>query len=307
MNAANADCGVVILNYNDYETTRNLLDRIKGYESLSHIVVVDNHSTDDSYQRLCEHESEKVKVLLAPGNDGYSKGNNIGVRYLIENTDDGIICIANSDVEFEEELVVRILGQFARRPDYAVITGLQVRADGSVAGHPFWPEYSVREWLAHELSGGRLLRHVIRRENYIERKLAGDKPFFSVGAVEGSLFFIRRNDFERIGLFDEGVWFYYEEDMIAKKIKRIGKKIGVDSAVRYIHYGSGTTSKVFVSHEKIDHMFRSSVYCFNHYLSENRLLQGLNYMICYAKRIENILVMCVKKKMKTDIMKNKCF
>lgn len=39
--------GIVILNYNDSETTINLIRHIKGFFSLSKIVVVDNASTDD--------------------------------------------------------------------------------------------------------------------------------------------------------------------------------------------------------------------------------------------------------------------
>ena len=44
--------GMVIINYNDYETTEILLNNIKEYDSLDSIVIVDNHSTDDSYKLL---------------------------------------------------------------------------------------------------------------------------------------------------------------------------------------------------------------------------------------------------------------
>lgn len=44
--------GVVILNYNDAETTLHLCDLIRGYSAIDHIAVVDNLSPDGSYETL---------------------------------------------------------------------------------------------------------------------------------------------------------------------------------------------------------------------------------------------------------------
>ena len=41
--------GMVILNYNDYETTFDMINQIKDYKILNHIIIVDNHSTDLKY------------------------------------------------------------------------------------------------------------------------------------------------------------------------------------------------------------------------------------------------------------------
>ena len=35
--------GMVILNYNDYETTYDMIQQIKDYKILDHIVIVDNN------------------------------------------------------------------------------------------------------------------------------------------------------------------------------------------------------------------------------------------------------------------------
>ena len=75
--------GIVILNYNDYETTINMLNSIKDYDSLDHIVVVDNKSTDNSYEVLKPYESKKIDVIQSKSNKGYSYGNNVGIKYLL--------------------------------------------------------------------------------------------------------------------------------------------------------------------------------------------------------------------------------
>ena len=139
-------CGIVILNYNDYDMTSNLLNIIHRFDSLDKIVVVDNHSTDDSYKKILEYESDKVVVIRALENGGYSKGNNLGIRYLINNTDVDIIGIANSDVEFNDDFVEKIKKRFEKRNNYSIISGLQVDANGNVGSHPFWPEYTILQY-----------------------------------------------------------------------------------------------------------------------------------------------------------------
>ena len=44
--------GMCIVNYNDYETTKTLIDNVKNYKCLDKIVIVDNKSTDDSLSKL---------------------------------------------------------------------------------------------------------------------------------------------------------------------------------------------------------------------------------------------------------------
>ena len=47
----------VIVNYNDYKTTKRLIDNIKDYKVIDDIYVVDNHSSDDSYDKLKEYHN----------------------------------------------------------------------------------------------------------------------------------------------------------------------------------------------------------------------------------------------------------
>ena len=73
---------IVILNYNDYETTSCMLNQIKDYKSLDLIVIVDNKSKDNSYNKLKKYENNKVKIIQTKENKGYANGNNYGLKYL---------------------------------------------------------------------------------------------------------------------------------------------------------------------------------------------------------------------------------
>ena len=53
-------CGVVILNYNEYALTAELLSSIKDCPEIDNIVFVDNASADDSYSLLQKHTNPKI-------------------------------------------------------------------------------------------------------------------------------------------------------------------------------------------------------------------------------------------------------
>ena len=55
---------MVIVNYNDYKTTKRLLDNVKNYKILKEIVVVDNKSTDDSLENLQRLKNKKITIYF---------------------------------------------------------------------------------------------------------------------------------------------------------------------------------------------------------------------------------------------------
>ena len=82
-------CGLIVLNYNDFNTTEKLLNAIKNYDALDKIVVVDNKSPDGSFEKLLKFQSDKISVIQSPKNGGYSYGNNFGTKYLLSNSQGG--------------------------------------------------------------------------------------------------------------------------------------------------------------------------------------------------------------------------
>ena len=115
----------VILNYNDAGTVENLVRRIKDYRCVDRIVVVDNASTDDSWQRLQElaaSAGNKVTVIHAEKNGGYGAGNNLGIRYAVERNKATHVLIANPDVFFTESCVLRLARIFQKHPEAGIVT-----------------------------------------------------------------------------------------------------------------------------------------------------------------------------------------
>ena len=64
--------GIVIVNYNDYESTFKLVENIKKYKIIEKIVIVDNNSREEEKEKLRTIKHNKVKIIENSENKGYS-------------------------------------------------------------------------------------------------------------------------------------------------------------------------------------------------------------------------------------------
>lgn len=96
----------VILHYMSYEFTKNCIDSILvniSYPNYS-IIIVDNHSPNDSVQLLREkyNDNSKIVILLNPSNLGFAKGNNLGYLYAKNRLHSKYVIAANNDTIFSQ-------------------------------------------------------------------------------------------------------------------------------------------------------------------------------------------------------------
>src|SRR5947209_2414019 len=100
----NSVCAVV-LNYINYDQTilcvRDLLAQDHPFLD---VVVVDNHSPNESLARLVEAFTgeRKVQVLSTDHNLGYAGGNNYGARSRLEHGAVDFLLIINNDVRLPD-------------------------------------------------------------------------------------------------------------------------------------------------------------------------------------------------------------
>lgn len=92
---------VVILNYHAYWETEKCVSSIQEKKlRVSHIVIVDNASDNESYQVLsCKYfNAGDITVLRTHKNYGFAKGNNIGIRYARTILGADYVLLLNSDI-----------------------------------------------------------------------------------------------------------------------------------------------------------------------------------------------------------------
>ena len=260
----------VILNYNDADTTMGLVREICGYQALDRIVIVDNASKDDSPQKLESFRLEleqqnikKVDILASEKNGGYGAGNNLGVRYAVENNGADYVLIANPDVKFSEDCVKTLSGTLKRHPELAVAAALmEDAAFGEQKNgwkiHGFWGELFAM---------GPISRRLFKKWlNYPETYFEGKKAVY-VDAVHGSMLMVDGKKFLEARGYDEGIFLYQEETVLAKRLQRLGYRSVLVLTQKYRHEHSVSISKSFkgqMDRQKLRHA--SVMYYFKNYL-----------------------------------------
>ena len=235
---------IIILNYFYYNDTIDTVNNLINIGVQDDIVIVDNNSPNESYQKLLSQFSdfENISIIKSPKNGGYSYGNNYGIKYALEKKDYEFICILNPDVIVPENYFSALCERIRNNEKYSAISPIMLspdRVDFSYIGGNIIPsKLFVLE------SSKIYVRYLYNKKNkYSVYNYAGNGLIESE-RLPGSFFIIKSNDFFRVGLFDEEMFMYGEENVLAIKLKNINKTCVIDLKYYYIHnHRSNISSK----------------------------------------------------------------
>lgn len=119
------DIAFVILNYNTYNETNNLISSIEtNIDTASYmIVVVDNCSTEVCSREIDKEyvDNEKIKIIYMEDNVGFARGNNEGISWVRKHCNVEYICCLNSDTIVQTKNLIEIVNNEYMRSNAAVI------------------------------------------------------------------------------------------------------------------------------------------------------------------------------------------
>lgn len=276
--------GCVVLNYNDADTTLDLLKRIEPMEIIDQIVLVDNKSTDNSLERLKEQESNKVHVVCAKKNGGYGSGNNVGIGYLRKNYSCDYIIIANPDVIFNESVIKKMVNEFDENT--VIVAPLTLDSKKERQLPIAWKVPTVKDYF---LFSSIVLNKIFKPFQYPTRFFNTD--ICEVDCVWGCLFMLNNSLIED-KLYDENIFLFFEESCIGKQFKDKGYKTKLLMNVDYIHNHSVSINKAFNSEARKRKITLDSFYTyFEDYYTLSGFTKGI--MRIYKKfiYIENYILL----------------
>lgn len=276
--------GCVVLNYNDADTTLDLLKRIEPMEIIDQIVLVDNKSTDNSLERLKEQESNKVHVVCAKKNGGYGSGNNVGIGYLRKNYSCDYIIIANPDVIFNESVIKKMVNEFDENT--VIVAPLTLDSKKERQLPIAWKVPTVKDYF---LFSSIVLNKIFKPFQYPTRFFNTD--ICEVDCVQGCLFMLNNSLIED-KLYDENIFLFFEESCIGKQFNDKGYKTKLLMNVDYIHNHSVSINKAFNSEARKRKITLDSFYTyFEDYYTLSGFTKGI--MRIYKKfiYIENYILL----------------
>ena len=252
---------IIIVNYNDVDDTVKYVDTISNYNVINRIVVVDNLSTTiGAFETLKKLENEKVRVIQSEKNGGYDYGNNVGVKYLdsLGEKYDYII-VSNPDISVSEEAIVKCINKLEKDDKIAVIAPRMFNKDDKPIRRSSWKMRTFWLDVVHSTRVLEILFYkVLRGGEYLEKDYQNE--MLEVEAISGAFFIIKNKVLREIGLLDENVFLFYEEDILAKQLAEKGYKTISLNSEKFIHFESQTIGKTFNYYKKMRQLFISKMY-----------------------------------------------
>lgn len=198
--------GIVAVNWNGWQDT---LEWLRSIHSLNYprfgVVVVDNGSTDGSEDRL-RRASPQLTVLQTACNLGYPGGANVGIRFFLDQNAD-FVWLVNNDTVVDENALTNLVDHAEADP--------QVGLWGSSVYQYGRPEKI-------QFRGGGRFRIVTGATRYVTRADEGRLDY-----VSGASLLVRRAVFERVGLLNERLVFYWDDVDFSIRARRAGWRLGV--------------------------------------------------------------------------------
>jgi len=226
------DLGIVILNWNTSALLKRCLETVFASEGeiVYRVVVVDNASSDDS-AAMVRSEFPTAELIVSPVNNGYSYGNNLGLRALGFNARGPAApgapryaLLLNPDTEVPHDGLFAMTRFMDSRPEVGAAGPKLILPDGSLdkACRRGFPTPMVS--LYHFAGLGKLFPRSPRFARYNMTYLDPDEEA-QVDSVVGAYMQVRREALEEVGLLDEAFFMYGEDLDWAYRIQKAGWKI----------------------------------------------------------------------------------
>lgn len=237
----------VLLNWRSAEMTLQALEAaLRAMAGLSGAVtVVDNDSGDGSFERLAAEVAARgwdtavvpVRVIQSGRNGGFGAGNNVGIRAgLPDGTAPDYIYILNSDAFPDPGAIRALLDHLEAHP----ATGFAGSYIYGTDGHPHQTAFRFPS-IAGEFEAAIRFGPVSR---LLRRHIVAQAIPEVTGRVDwlaGASLMMRRAVLDRIGLFDETFFLYFEETDLCRRAARAGFPTDYVLESRVMHIGSAST------------------------------------------------------------------
>ena len=281
---------VIVVNFNDEEDTLKYVKEITEYEIIDKIVVVDNHSTTPNcFEKLLTLKSEKVDVIQSEKNGGYSYGNNFGIEYLKnQGLEFDYYAISNPDIEISEEAFEKSLSFFETNSKIGVVAPKMLNSNGNRIRRCSWKFRTFGRDVVHASRILELLFYkVLKNGEYTDKDY--EKENLQVDCISGAFFIIRNKIYEDINGFDENIFLFYEEDILAKQLQQKGYLTYSLNNISFKHYESKTIGKSFSYYKKVKELYISKMYYHKKYNNIN-LFQILIFKLLRVIRVLELII-----------------
>ncbi len=208
---------IIILSYNGGRWLEPCISSVLAteYPNLE-IILVDNSSVDKSIE-LVRYQYPQITVILNNQNNGFSEGNNIGIRAALSAGADYVVLL-NQDTKVTPHWLKELIRVGENDERIGILGSVQLNYDDD----------EFNSWTLDAM-----------RENIDELK-DPTRLWIPVGWVEGACFAIKRQVLEKIGLLDPIYFAFYEEIDFCRRASYHGFSVALVPRSRIHHFRGGS-------------------------------------------------------------------
>lgn len=211
----------VVLNWNGFEDTVKCVQSLQKvqYSNLD-IIIVDNASTDGSYEKLRE-QFPNISLLRRSLNGGYAAGNNDGIRVALQR-DAAYVLLINNDVAVENDFLLPMIECAKQDSSIGIVT-----CKAFLQSDPtriYCTGGSINRWRCSGID--------------LPSSLQGTEC--DVTYISGCVLLVKREVFETVGLLDEKFFMYFEDFEFSRRAGKQFRLCYTPKGVVYHKSGAGT-------------------------------------------------------------------
>ena len=234
---------IIVLNWNQPQLTLDTIDSLKKIKSISFkhkIFLIDNNSTDNSFQIFQKNfkSNPAIEIIKNNKNLGYV-GNNVGIKKAIKDKFDYIVLLNNDvlvDPNFLEELYQgAVSGYDIVGPKIYFAPGFEYHQDWyskKDIGNIIWSAGGQIDW--NNVYGSNIGVDQVDQGQF-------DKNNDQVDFLTGCCLMVNTKVFKKIGYLDEKYFMYLEDLDFCQKAKNANFKLSYIYKSKIWHVNSGSS------------------------------------------------------------------
>lgn len=204
---------IIILNWNGFKDTIECLESLKKITYTSYqVVVVDNGSAGSDAEVLQDRFAGHIHMIKNDRNYGFTGGNNIGIRYALNNAEPDYLLLLNNDTVVDTEFLTEMVK--------VAESSLSIGLAGSKTYFYDDPRRLQIVWFSVDMRFGRTKALGVK-----EIDQGQYENIREVDYVQGSCLLIKRKVIQDIGLLDESYVNYWDETDYCFRARKAGYKI----------------------------------------------------------------------------------
>jgi GT2 family glycosyltransferase len=250
---------IIILLWKETELLLPLLSTIQEDNIDINILVLDNESSDKSWQYFNSLNDKRLTIIKSETNLGYTGGINSAVEYAFKNFKDfKYFFIINPDAKCTPNLIGNLLTLLKSNNKIACVSPKILSLDNDK--HVTY-------------SGGRInlkkgiVTHIVMTDEYYP------EPSYEMDAYHGCAVLFDALKFKSVGMLNEDIFIYFDEADLSIKLKQNNFKILYAPSLLVYHDESYTMRKI--SFLKTYYMTRNRFMVFDKTMSVNNKIHFL--------------------------------